>query len=55
MRTTDARSQLALRWATDDELQWDDLPPSRHVELRALLCRLLVAAADARAEGGHDQ
>lgn len=55
MRATGARSQLALRWAADDELQWDDLAPSRQAELRALLHRLLVAAAEAGAEAGHDQ
>jgi hypothetical protein len=55
MRATKARSQLALRWAADHELQWDDLPPSIQAELRALLRRLLVAAAAARAEAGHDQ
>ena len=55
MRATSARSQLALRWMADDELRWDDLPPSIQGELRALLRRLLVAAAAARAEAGHDQ
>jgi hypothetical protein len=55
MRGTSAESQLALRWATDDALQWDDLPPSIQAELRALLRRLLVTAAAARAEAGHDQ
>ena len=55
MQATSARSQLALRWAPDDELQWHDLPPSIQAELRALLRRLVVAAAAARAEAGHDQ
>ena len=55
MRATNARSQLALRWMADDELRWDNLPPSRQAELRALLRRLLVAAAGARAEASHDQ
>ena len=55
MRGTSAESQLALRWATDDALQWDDLPASIQAELRALLHRLLVAAPEAHAEVGHDQ
>ena len=55
MRATSARSQLALRWVHDDELQWDDLPPSSQAELRALLRRLLVAAVEGRAAAGHDQ
>lgn len=55
MRATSARSQLALRWAADDELRWHDLPPVIQAELRALLRRLLVAAAEAREEAGHDQ
>lgn len=55
MQATSTRSQLALRWTADDELRWDDLPPSRQAELRALLRRLLVAAAEAGAEAGHDQ
>lgn len=53
MRATNARSQLALRWVADDALRWDDLPPAMQAELRALLHRLLVAAAEARAEAGH--
>jgi hypothetical protein len=55
MRATSTRSQLALQWSADDELWWDDLPPSRQAEVRALLRRLLVAAAEASAETGHDQ
>lgn len=55
MRARSARSQLALRWTADDALQWDDLPRSIQAELRALLRRLLAAAAEARAEVGHDQ
>ena len=55
MRATSARSQLALQWSPNDDLQWDDLPPSIQAELRALLRRLVVAAAEARPEAGHDQ
>jgi hypothetical protein len=56
MRTTSARNQLALRWAADDELRWDELPRALQAEVRALLRRLLVAAAgEARAEVGHDE
>ena len=56
MRTTSTRSQLALRWMADDAVQWDELPPALQAELRALLRRLLVAAARAgRLEVGHDQ
>ena len=56
MRTTSARNQLALRWAADDELRWDELPTPLQAELRPLLRRLLVAAAgEARAEAGHDE
>jgi hypothetical protein len=56
MRATSARSQLAMRWAADDELRWDELPGALQAEVRALLRRLLVAAAGAtRAEAGHDE
>jgi hypothetical protein len=56
MRATSARNQLALRWMADDELRWDELPRSLQAELRALLGRLLVAAAgEGRAEAGHDE
>ena len=56
MRTTSARNQLALRWAADDELRWDELPRALQAEVRALLRRLLVAAAGAaRAEVGRDE
>ena len=56
MRATSARSQLALRWMADDELQWGELSPAIQAELRELLRRLLVAAAnDGRLEAGHDQ
>lgn len=55
MRATSARSQLALRWMADDELRWDELPPGVQAEVRALLRRLLVAAARERPEAGHDQ
>lgn len=56
MRTTSARSQLALRWMADDELRWDELPPAMQAELRALLRYLLVAAGSAgHLEVGHDQ
>ncbi len=55
MRATSARSQLALRWTADDDLRWDELPPAMQAEVRELLRWLLVAAAEARAEAGHDQ
>ena len=56
MRTTSARNQLALRWMGDDELRWDELPGALQAEVRALLRRLLVAAAgEACAEVGHDE
>ena len=55
MGATSTRTQLALQWTADDELRWDDLPPARQAELRALLRRLLVSAAEPGVEGGHDQ
>ena len=55
MRATGTQGQLVLRWTADDALRWDDLPPSRQAELRALLRRLLVATAEAGAEADHDQ
>lgn len=55
MGVTSTRTQLALQWTADDELRWDDLPPARQAELRALLRRLLVNATERGAEGGHDQ
>ena len=56
MRATGARSQLALRWAADDELRWGELSRSIQAEVRELLRRLLVAAAsELRAEDGHDE
>jgi len=54
MRVTSTRSQLAMRWMADEALRWDELPPALQTELRALLRRLLVAAAE-RLEAGHDQ
>jgi hypothetical protein len=38
----------------DEALRWDELPPALQTELRALLRRLLVAAAE-RLEAGHDE
>jgi len=55
MGATSTRTQLALQWTADDELRWDDLPPARQGELRALLRRLLEAAAKPVAEAGHDE
>jgi hypothetical protein len=56
MRAKSVRSQLAMRWAVDDVLRWDELPSALQAEVRALLRRLLVAAAgEACAEVGHDE
>ncbi len=33
MRGTSAESQLALRWAAEDELRWDEVPASIRAEL----------------------
>jgi len=55
MGATSTRTQLALEWTADDALRWNDLPSTHQAELRALLRRLLEAAATPGAEGGHDQ